>query len=235
MTIKAIFFDAAGTLIQPARRVGESYATVARKYGMDVAPSELSARFNECFDSAPPLAFPKASPAQIEEMEREWWKRLVRHIFAPWGFVERFDDYFEELFAYFAQADAWTLYPEVRETLTTLKQQGLILGVISNFDSRLLTILKGLEIACSFDGIFISSRAGYAKPARQIFHMALNRHALSPECALHVGDSEEKDVYGANRAGLTGIHVVRGGHHGSVNGPRITSLKEIITLLGDQT
>ena len=37
MAIKAIFFDAAGTLIKPARRVGETYAVLARKYGIEVS------------------------------------------------------------------------------------------------------------------------------------------------------------------------------------------------------
>ena len=40
---KAIYFDAAGTLIKPARRVGESYAAIAVKYGKNVSPSELFA------------------------------------------------------------------------------------------------------------------------------------------------------------------------------------------------
>jgi FMN phosphatase YigB (HAD superfamily) len=45
MTIKAVFFDAAGTLMTPTRRVGESYAAFAAKYGVDVSPSEVSERF----------------------------------------------------------------------------------------------------------------------------------------------------------------------------------------------
>ena len=64
--IKAVFFDAAGTLIKPARRVGESYAAIAAKYGKDVSPAELFERFRICFDGAPPLAFPGAATADIE-------------------------------------------------------------------------------------------------------------------------------------------------------------------------
>ena len=48
MTIKAVFFDAAGTLIKPAKRVGESYAALAAKHGKDVLASDrVSARWNE--------------------------------------------------------------------------------------------------------------------------------------------------------------------------------------------
>ena len=94
MAIKAIFFDAAGTLIKPARPVGESYAVLARTYGMEVSAAELSDRFRLCFRAAPPLAFPGATPARIENLERAWWKELVRHIFEPWNPFPGFNDFF---------------------------------------------------------------------------------------------------------------------------------------------
>ncbi|HEX9270649.1 MAG TPA: HAD family hydrolase, partial [Candidatus Binatia bacterium] len=158
MAIKAIFFDAAGTLIKPARRVGETYAVLARKYRIEVSAAEIAERFRLCFHSAPPLAFPGAPAARIEDLERAWWKDLVRRIFEPWDGFQRFDDYFAELFAYFAQPDAWTLYPEVAETLSALEKRSIVLSVISNFDSRLIGILEGLGAANWFEHIFVSSR-----------------------------------------------------------------------------
>ncbi len=231
MAIKAIFFDAAGTLIKPARRVGETYAVLARKYGIEVSAAEIAERFRLCFHSAPPLAFPGAPAARIEDLERAWWKDLVRRIFEPWDGFQRFDDYFAELFAYFAQPDAWTLYPEVAETLSALEKRSIVLSVISNFDSRLIGILEGLGAANWFEHIFVSSRVGYAKPDRQIFHTALERHSLKAGDALHVGDSEEKDLHGANNAGLKGVLVERNGASNSNLSPRITSLRGILSLL----
>ena len=233
MAIKAIFFDAAGTLIKPARRVGETYAVLARKYGIEVSAAEIAERFRLCFHSAPPLAFPGAPPARIEDLERVWWKDLVQRIFEPWAGFQRFDDYFAELFAYFAQPDAWSLYPEVAETLSALEKPGMVLSVISNFDSRLIGILEGLGAAHWFEHIFVSSRVGYAKPDRQIFHTALERHSLKAGDALHVGDSEEKDLHGANKAGLKGVLVERNGASNSNFSPRITNLRGILSLLND--
>src|SRR5262244_3365919 len=97
MAIKAIFFDAAGTLIKPARQVGETYSLLARKYGVEVSPAEIAERFRLCFHAAPPLAFPGAALARIEELERAWWQDLVRRIFEPRDGFRRFDDYFAEL------------------------------------------------------------------------------------------------------------------------------------------
>jgi putative hydrolase of the HAD superfamily len=233
MAIKAIFFDAAGTLIKPARRVGETYAVLAQKYGVEPSAAEITERFRLCFHSAPPLAFPGTPATRIEDLERAWWKELVRRVFEPWDGFQRFDDYFAELFAYFAQPDAWALYPEVAETLPVLERRGLVLSVISNFDSRLIGILQGLGAAHWFEHIFVSSRVGYAKPDRQIFHTALERHSLEAGDALHVGDSEEKDLLGANRAGLKGVLVERNGAGNSNLSPRITSLRSIPSLLDE--
>jgi putative hydrolase of the HAD superfamily len=233
MAIKAIFFDAAGTLIKPARRVGESYAVIARKYGIEASAAEIAERFHLCFHTAPPLAFPGAPAARITDLERAWWKELVRRIFAPWEGFQRFDDYFAELFAYFAQPEAWLLYPEVAETLSALDRRGVVLDVISNFDSRLVGILEGLGIAHCFEHIFVSSRVGYAKPDCEIFRTALERHSLKAGDALHVGDSEEKDLHGANNAGLTGVLIERNGERNSDLSPCITSLRSIFSFLDE--
>jgi putative hydrolase of the HAD superfamily len=233
MTVKVIFLDAAGTLIKPVRKVGESYALMAQKYRMDVAPSEISARFHLCFSSAPALAFPGALTRDIPSLERDWWKRLVERIFEPWGRFEGFDDYFSELFAYFAQPGSWALYAEVPETLSVLKQRGISLDVISNFDSRLLRILEGLGASQYLENIFISSRIGHAKPSREIFHAALECHGLSAESALHVGDSAETDFRGAVNAGLKAILLDRDGDDKSEPSLRISNLKELLSVVED--
>ena len=228
---KAVFFDAAGTLIKPARRVGESYAAIAAKYGNSVTPAELFERFRICFDEAPPLAFPGAAPAEIEALERQWWKRLVARVFEPWGELTNFDAFFAELFAYFAQPDAWLLYPEAGETLAALKQRGLLLAVISNFDSRLVRILDGLNVGTSFAHIFVSSAVGYAKPQPEIFDIALARLGLAPEQALHIGDSETNDLQGANNAGVRALLVDRDLTADAAHPDRVHSLRQILDHL----
>ena len=230
MAIRAIFFDAAGTLIKPSRRVGESYALVAEKYGIEVSPAAISERFRLSFDEAPPLAFPGATAANIAALERDWWKQLVWGIFEPWRPFERFEDFFAELFEYFARAESWALYPEVPETIADLKARGLIVDVISNFDSRLVKILEGLGAAHWFEEIFISSRVGYAKPSRQIFEAALKKYGLSPDNAVHVGDSETNDIRGAANAGVKGILIDRNCQDDAQHPSRVSSLKEILAL-----
>lgn len=232
MTIKAVFFDAAGTLIRTARPVGESYASIAKKYGVEVSPGEATRRFRECFCSAPPLAFPPAAPGEIQTKERQWWRDLVCRVFEIYGPFDHFEDCFSELFTYFSRAESWSLYPEVVETLKSLKERGLTVGVVSNFDSRLLKILEGLGLNPWIDSIVISSRAGFAKPSPEIFRNALALHDLEPLEAIHVGDSLEKDVLGARTAGLGAVWLDRTGKATSAALPRIANLRELFPLIG---
>ena len=231
MPFKAIFFDAAGTLMRTVRPVGESYACFAKEHGMDIPPEEIAGRFRACFFSAPPLAFPNAEAGDIRTLEHDWWKELVRRVFEPYGKFVRFDDYFSELFAYFSKADSWRLYPEALETLAALRGRGFTLSVISNFDSRLFNILTGLGVAASFDSIVISSHAGYAKPAPEIFHQALALHQVNPREAVHIGDSLEKDVAGAASAGLTGVLLDRKGRQTANSFPRVYNLAGLLSLV----
>jgi putative hydrolase of the HAD superfamily len=231
MALKAIFFDAAGTLFTSVRPVEESYTLMARRYGMEVSGTETARRFRSCFSSAPPLAFPGATGEHIKELERSWWKELVRRIFEPFGPFVRFDEYFSELFGYFSKADSWSLFDDTMETLSTLRSKKLTLGVISNFDSRLFGILKGLGIASHFDSVLISSQVGYAKPSAQIFQAALNLHRLRPEETMFVGDSPENDITGATSAGLEAVLLDPSVRAGVDSIPRIRKLKEILSLI----
>ena len=198
---------------------------------MEVLPGEIRERFRACFSSAPPLAFPGAPAKEIKTLERQWWKDLVRRIFEPYGPFARFDDYFSELFDYFSRTESWSLFPETIETLTALREQGFILDVISNFDSRLFAILEGLGISSRFDSVVISSHAGCAKPAPEIFQVALGLHRLKPEEAMHVGDSQDKDAAGASGAGLTGVLLDRNGKTALDSFPRVRNLNEILSLI----
>jgi putative hydrolase of the HAD superfamily len=206
---------------------------VAKKYGMNMAASDVAERFRVCFTASPPLAFPGAGATQLAALERDWWKDLVSRVLEPWGRIELFDDCFAELFEYFAGATAWALYPEVTATLALLKERGLILDVISNFDSRLHRILAGLGIAEQFDAIWVSSAVGHAKPDPRIFQAALQKHGLAPAEAVHIGDSETHDIRGASSAGLKAILVDRSGQDSSPSPSRVSDLDKIFPLLFD--
>lgn len=144
---------------------------------------------------------------------------------------ERFDEFFDHVFRVFEDHRSWRLFPETASTLARLKARDLELGIISNFDSRLFAVMRGLGIADAFDTVTISSLAQAAKPAPQIFHIALEKHAVDPEEALHIGDSLRDDVEGAKKAGFHAVLLDRERKQQQADVQTITSLEELLPLL----
>jgi putative hydrolase of the HAD superfamily len=204
--LRAIFFDAAGTLFESREPIGEAYTRIARQFGLDAPVAAVTAGFRHAFGSAPPLAFgPGHPPGELRRLEREWWRARVAESFAGLGTFDDFDAYFEALFAHFGDPANWRPDPEAAPILDRLKHSGLELGVISNFDYRVYRILDGLGLTRFFDSITISSEAGYAKPRGEIFAAALARHGIAAGDAIHVGDSEHLDFEAAAAAGIGAV------------------------------
>ena len=233
-SIRVVFFDAADTLFHVYGSVAEIYLRHAVEFGFPQKPDSLLAikqAFSRAFREAPPPVFSAVEPARIKQSERLWWFDIVHHVFYRVGMFERFDEFFDHVFRVFEDHRSWRLFPETASTLYQLKGRDLELGVISNFDSRLFGVMRGLGIADAFDTVTISSLAQAAKPAPQIFHIALEKHAVDPEEALHIGDSLRDDVEGAKKAGLRAILLDRDGIQDGAGVQTIKSLEELLPLL----
>ncbi len=207
-SIRVVFFDAANTLFHVDGSVAEIYLQYAVQFGFPQTPDSLAGikqAFSLAFREAPPPIFAPTELVQIKQSERLWWSDIVHNVFYRIGMFERFDDFFEQVFQVFGDARSWVLYPETLSVLSALCEREYELGIVSNFDSRLFPIMRGLGIDQFFDTVTISSMVQAAKPAPKIFGVALEKHAADPEEAAHVGDSVKVDVEGAAKAGLTGI------------------------------
>jgi putative hydrolase of the HAD superfamily len=204
--LKVVFFDAAGTLFGAREPVGHTYARIARRHGVDATDEAVSAGFHRAFSQSGGLAFGPGHPAgELRAMERRWWHALVERSFEGMGRFDNFEAFFTELFGYFADPAHWHAMPEAEAALSRLIKRGLRLGVISNFDYRLYRILDGLGLRKYFQTVTISSEAGYAKPRREIFEVALALHGAAPAEAMHVGDSPDMDFEAASDAGLAAV------------------------------
>jgi putative hydrolase of the HAD superfamily len=209
---QVMFFDAVGTLFGVRGSVGEVYGALAQAHGVKVSPHALNQAFYQSFKLASPCAFAGADPAQITALEFAWWETIARHTFGQLGVVDQFADFpgfFAELYQHFATAAPWWVYPDVLPFLDHLRQLGLTLGIVSNFDSRLYAVLKALELDDFFASVTISTEVGVAKPESKIFAVALDKHHCSPEAAWHIGDSLQEDYQAAMAAGLRGIWLNR--------------------------
>ncbi len=209
---QGIFFDAMGTLFGLRRSVGDCYAEVAQQFGVRVDGEALTQAFFLAFRAAPPLAFGESDPERLSSLEFQWWRSLAITCFQQveiLGDFEDFDTYFTALYGYFMEPEPWFVYDDVLPMLDYWQSRGVKLGVISNFDSRLLTILEALQLRDYFPEVVISSCCPVAKPHASIFHQALRLYQLQPAQAWHIGDSQREDYEGAIAAGLTAFWIER--------------------------
>ncbi len=209
-----LFFDAVGTLFRVRGSVGQIYSQVAADYGVRVDPQALDRAFYQAFAEAPAGACPGLTESSLLAWERAWWRQVVQETFAQVGSLTafgeyRFESFFAQVFELFAGADPWELYPETLPVLQTLQQEGIRLGVISNFDSRLLPVLRQLQLDPYFSSITLSTQVGYAKPDAKIFHTALKAQGILSGQAWHIGDSYSQDYLGAKAAGLNALWLDR--------------------------
>jgi len=95
------------------------------------------------------------------------------------------------------------------EVLESLKKRGFRIGLISNTGrtpgETIRRVLDGYGILKCFDVTVFSNEAGYIKPNRRIFEMALSGLGSEASGAVHVGDSVLLDIYGAREAGMSAI------------------------------
>jgi putative hydrolase of the HAD superfamily len=205
---KVIFLDAVGTLFGVRGSVGDRYASLANKFGVEVSAEVLNRAFVESFKLSPLACFPEVDRAQIQRCEYDWWYAIALNTFEKAGVLNQFqsfDDFFAELYAYFATDDPWFVYPDVPPVLEKWQKQGIELGILSNFDSRIYDVLKVLNLAKFFSSVTISTEVGAAKPDPLIFTAALQKYNCPAEYALHIGDSLKDDYQGAIASGLQAL------------------------------
>ena len=218
--LKAIFFDAVGTLFRLTKTVGDHYAYVGREVGLDLNPQNLERAFHAAWEKMPQRA---AIDGPRENDDKGWWRELVDLVLeqaAPALSEFDRDNFFEIAYEHFAEAGVWEIYPEVPGVLEQ-SQPRFQLAVISNFDGRLRFILQHLGISKFFNHIFVSSEIGADKPDPEIYRRALKLINLKPNEVLHVGDDSQRDWEAASAAGLSVFRLDR---------PK-NSLRDLLTIL----
>src|SRR2546425_7874054 len=207
--LKAISFDAVGTLFRLTKTVGDHYTYVGREVGLDLDAQTLERAFHTAWNQMPQRA---AIDGPRENDDKGWWRELVDIVLdqvAPSLSELDRDNFCEVAYEHFAEAGVWELYPEVFGVLEKL-EPCFELAVISNFDGRLRFILEHLGISKFFAHVFVSSEIGADKPDQEIFRRALEIIQLEPVQVLHVGDDADRDWKAADAAGLAIFKLDRG-------------------------
>ncbi|WP_030670464.1 HAD family hydrolase [Streptomyces rimosus] len=104
--------------------------------------------------------------------------------------------------------DETDLYPDVRPSLTALREAGVRVLIAGNQTARAGELLRGLNLPA--DAIATSGEWGVAKPRPEFFEKVIDLAGIAPERILYVGDHPANDIAPAHAAGLLTAHVRRG-------------------------
>lgn len=126
---------------------------------------------------------------------------------------------------------AFSIFADVGEVLTTMREAGLVLGICSNWDWDLERHLRHNEIYDLADFVVCSAIHGYRKPHPAVFDAVAARAALPRQEIVFVGDSLSDDVRGAATAGLRPVHIDRDGSCQPAMHAEVPCVPDLRTLL----
>jgi len=103
-------------------------------------------------------------------------------------------------------------YPESEAVLRRLRETGVGMYVISNWDLGLFEVLEDLDWMRYFDGVVVSAVSGVEKPDPRLFEEALEASGVGRDRVVHVGNDPVTDISGAAEAGIDTVLVDRKGN-----------------------
>jgi len=223
--IKAVVFDWFGTLAHPEPNSHEIVHQVAQGLGVELPPQGLIKGLHTAENQMPSGAPPRWREGKDEEAFIRWWEIVLAEVGVKLSREVMLE--MTRRLSQVARNLTWVLYDDVLPTIKTLKQRGLILGLISD-----LPIDRSASVSLEpyLDFVVTSKEAGASKPESPIFLAALEQAGINASEAVYVGDQYQTDVVGAWQVGITPILIDRFDLEREVSDClRIQSLTELAT------
>lgn len=98
------------------------------------------------------------------------------------------------------------LMPNAYEVLQYLKAHYALTVITNGFEEIQHLKLASGNLHGFFDHIVTSQKAGHKKPAREIFHYALDLNGIGSHEALMIGDNLVTDIGGARNASIDAVY-----------------------------
>lgn len=222
MRIKAVLFDLGGTLVKTAPP-HEIIRKILTKHCVERSLKDIM------------LAHERAEKSMSLEDYRlsyyDFWIKWNKKILGDLLIQEKVD------FLARVLVDEWwnnadlEPYPDAGEVLSRLKALGLKTGIITNaFNKDIDEILTRISLPIVFDVLVGIDSTGKPKPCPEIFRYAIKLLSIQPYEAVFVGDSLERDYFGALNAGLRAILIDRDNAI-QENIMKIADLRELLKIL----
>jgi putative hydrolase of the HAD superfamily len=210
--LDAVFFDVGNTLIRPEPSVAHVCAEVLLAAGYDHSLAEI--------DALLPLV-----EHYYEERYREddtfWtsdagatdvWVGMYSLLCRRLGIPESEAPVLARaVYDEFESPSRWRAYDDVAPAFQRVRDAGMKVGIVSNWDTRLDGVLLGLGLSGLIDTIVCSAVEGLRKPDPRIFALACARAGVRTDRSAHVGDHMYADVIGARAAGMKPVLIDRHG------------------------
>jgi len=219
--IDAIFFDFGETLATLAPSKEELFIQAARSVGLQLK-LEAVCRAYQIVDF-----HYKYSSVHIHDRE-DFYENYNQQLAEALGISSHVSRLGPALVKEFAKNKHWKLFDGVPQALRRLREQGLLLALVANWDSNLPTLIEQLGIRQEFSSVVSSQAAGVEKPDPAIFLLAAAEFSLSPKTnrILYVGNEYRADVMGARAAGLIPVLIDRNSLYKHADCLRFSSLLE---------
>ena len=225
--VEAVFFDVGSTLIRPCPSVAETMARAAaeRGHALTVRDFEFHMPAMDAYYEAEYLR--DGDFWCSHEGSTAIWLDQYRYVCHLAGIGHDAEGMAAAVNEAYRHASSWEVYADVAGCLRALKERGLALGVVSNWDAELEDLLRGLKLLPYFDTVVSSAAVGYRKPNPVIFDLACEQLGVRPGACAHVGDRPDADGDGAQAAGIRPVIVDRHGAEPDCPYDRVETLADV--------
>ncbi|MCY4558380.1 MAG: HAD family hydrolase [Chloroflexi bacterium] len=218
--IKAIFFDGDDTLwdfrsaMLSALEV--TLVELRRMVGNEAAESLTVQRMTEIREAVAEEM--SEATTSVEVIRHEALARTLAEVGHP------SDDGAQRLYEVYTEArfEATRPFPGVVELLNDLRGR-YVLGLVSNGN----TYPERAGLDGIFNFVILAVECGIAKPDPRIFELAFDKCGCEASQVVHVGDSLQSDIAGANGCGIRSVWL---NQDGAANASGITPDHEISDL-----
>ena len=232
-----VLFDAGETLLRPEPSFPELIVRLLRGRGIDVEhdePEWIERALGTVFRAMDDLVVNREQFSTSSQRSRAFWTEIYSRLLRELGVDDADGAHATFLYDEFSKPEHYALFPDALPALRELAAMGYVLGIVSNFEAWLTTLLERLDVLPLMKVVVVSGTEGIEKPDPEIFRRALDRMGVPPERAVYVGDNPRIDVEPAVAMGMGAVLVDRRGVHlgGWVEDiPVVRSLEEVPAVI----
>ncbi len=226
MKYKAVIFDLFGTLIKNLPYTESNNVLKRMALELSVPPDDFVKLWHDAFDE------------RMKGIFKDY-QVCIGHICRQLGAPAR-DDKIElsaNIRFEMTKQEVMTPREEAVEVLSCLKTNGCKTGLLSDCSKEITLVWENTPLAPLIDTPVFSCLEGLKKPDHNFYKIAVERLAVNPKACIYIADGIGQELPSASEFGMYAVQIIVPGedeydrYRGDWQGPIISSLKEVLTLI----